>query len=217
MLPAINDTVFFHIESFDEYEAKSQYKSRISDMDEEMLYIEIPLNIETGRFKKLHLGDLLSMSFVTEGGVKYYFQSEVLGYKEEGIRMIGIRKPKEDHITRKQRRNYLRIPANLEIAVNYNGMFRFVSETINVSGGGIAFVYDRNEILDSGKRISCWLLVPYKNGVIEHLPFQGEIIHVGEIEGGKKIVTARFIEITDRDRQKLIQYCFERQLDFRKK
>lgn len=198
-------------------EAKSHYKSRISDIDEEMLYIEIPMNMETGCYKKLHFGDLLSMSFVTEGGLKHYFQSEVLGYKEEGIRMIGISKPEEGQITSKQRRNYLRIPAKLEVAVDYNGVFRFVTETINVSGGGIAFVYDRNETLDKGKRISCWLLVHYKNGIIEHLPFQGEIVRIGEAESGKKVVMVRFIDITDRDRQKLIQYCFERQLDFRKK
>ncbi|MDT2264953.1 flagellar brake domain-containing protein [Paenibacillus larvae] len=125
-----------------------------------MLYIEIPMNMETGCYKKLHFGDLLSMSFVTEGGLKHYFQSEVLGYKEEGIRMIGISKPEEGQITSKQRRNYLRIPAKLEVAVDYNGVFRFVTETINVSGGELPLFMIGTRLWIKGREylVGCWFI-----------------------------------------------------------
>ena len=47
----------------DEKEANIVYKSRISDMDDESMYMEVPLQEGTGRLKKLYIGDELSAYF----------------------------------------------------------------------------------------------------------------------------------------------------------
>ncbi|KEQ26119.1 flagellar brake protein [Paenibacillus tyrfis] len=217
MLPKVNQTLFIQINSIDEEEAKQEYKSRIADVSDTYISMEVPMNDKSGKLKRLYPGDELSVYFITEGGVKNYFFSSVLGFSDDVIRLVLIKKPDPESITKVQRRNFLRVPAILEIAVKFSEQLQFVSLTDDVGGGGISFLCEGYVPVESGHTVECWLLVPFKNGQIEHVPFKGEIVRVKELETGKKQVMMRFSEITDRDRQKIIRYCFERQLDFRKR
>ncbi|MCM3269248.1 flagellar brake protein [Paenibacillus elgii] len=217
MLPKVNQTLFIQINSIDEEEAKQEYKSRIADVSDAYISMEVPMNDKSGKLKRLYPGDELSVYFITEGGVKNYFISSVLGFSDDVIRLVLIKKPDPESITKVQRRNFLRVPAILEIAVKFSEQLQFVSLTDDVGGGGISFLCEGYVPVESGHTVECWLLVPFKNGQIEHVPFKSEIVRVKELETGKKQVMMRFSEITDRDRQKIIRYCFERQLDFRKR
>ncbi|WP_010494949.1 flagellar brake protein [Paenibacillus elgii] len=217
MLPKVNQTLFIQINSIDEEEAKQEYKSRIAGVSDAYISMEVPMNDKSGKLKRLYPGDELSVYFITEGGVKNYFISSVLGFSDDVIRLVLIKKPDPESITKVQRRNFLRVPAILEIAVKFSEQLQFVSLTDDVGGGGISFLCEGYVPVESGHTVECWLLVPFKNGQIEHVPFKSEIVRVKELETGKKQVMMRFSEITDRDRQKIIRYCFERQLDFRKR
>lgn len=186
-------------------------------MDDTTIIMEVPLHEKSGRLKRLYQGDELNAYYLTDGGVKNYFNTSVVGFTEDTIRLVIIKKPDPKTITRVQRRSFLRVPAELEIAVKYTEQLQFVAMTEDVGGGGISFMCEGYIPLSSAAVIGCWLLVPYKNGSIEHVPFKGEIVRVKMLETGKQLAMTRFLEITDRDRQKLIRYCFERQMDFRKR
>ncbi|MDQ0058217.1 flagellar brake protein [Paenibacillus harenae] len=215
MLPKVNQMLFYHIASADEEEAAIEYKSRIADEQEDFLLIENPLSEKTGRFKRLFLGDELSVYFTTESGIKNYFDSHVVGFAEDVIRLIKIRKPDPDRITKVQRRNFLRVPAELEIAVRLSDHVRFVCKTDDVGGGGISFLYDGKWSLQSEQMLDCWLLVPFKNGTIEHASFKAEIVRVVQMESGRHQAMIKFASISDSERQKIIRYCFEKQLEYR--
>jgi c-di-GMP-binding flagellar brake protein YcgR len=186
-------------------------------MTDATITMEVPLHEKSGRLKRLYQGDEINAYYITDGGVKNYFDTSVVGFTEDTIRLILIKKPEPESITRVQRRSFLRVPAELEIAVKYSEQLQFVALTDDVGGGGISFLCDGYIPLSNSAPISCWLLVPYKNGTLEHVPFKGEIVRVKSLETGKQLAMTRFIEITDRDRQKLIRFCFERQMDFRKR
>jgi len=215
LLPKVNQMLFYQIASSDAEEAKIEYKSRIADIQNDCYHIEYPLNENTGRLKRLFLGDELSAFFLTEDGVKHYFDSHVLGFVEDAVRLVKIRIPEPDQITKVQRRNFLRVPAELEIAVKLEKHIRFVCRTDDVGGGGISFICDGKIGAKPGQELDCWLLVPYKNGTNEHVSFTGEIVRIVEMETGRKQLMVKFTSITDYERQKIIRYCFERQLDFR--
>lgn len=216
MLPKINQILHIQINSIDEEEAKLEYKSRIADITESYISMEIPMANQTGRFKRLYQGDELSVYFITEDGVKNYFNTTVLGFSDDVIKMIRIKKPEPESITKAQRRTFLRVPAELEIAVKISEQLQFVTLTDDVSGGGISFLCDGYIPASAGQTVSCWLLIHYKNGQIEHVPFKSEIVRVKPLETGKQQVMLRYSEINDRDRQKIIRFCFERQLEIRK-
>jgi c-di-GMP-binding flagellar brake protein YcgR len=217
LLPKVNQILHIQINSIDEEEARQEYKSRIADMNDQTIFMEIPINEKSGRLKKLYIGDEMSAFFITDGGVKNYFNTSVLGFTDDVIRLVLIRKPALESITKVQRRNFLRVPAELEMAVKYSEQLQFVAMTDDVGGGGISFLCDGYIPLASRQIVSCWLLANYKNGQIEHIPFKGEMVRIKMLETGRQQVMMRFEEISDKDRQKIIRYCFERQLDFRKK
>jgi len=217
VLPKVNQILYLQVASSDESESRIEYKSRIADISEEHMLIEVPLNESTGRFKKLHLGDELSTFFLVEGGVKHYFNSHVVGFKEDVIRLISIQRPAPEHITKIQRRSFLRVEGELELAVRLTEQIKFVAMTDNVGGGGISFLCDGKWKLKSGDILDCWLLVPYRNGSLDHSNFKSEIIRAKSLESGRIHMMCKFMAISDGERQKIIRYCFERQLDFRKR
>ena len=215
MFPKVNDHLYIQIATSDATEAEIEYKSRIAETEDNTLLIEIPIQEKTGRLKKLFIGDELSVYFVTEGGVKNYFYTHVLGHKEDVIRMIRINKPELDSIFKVQRRSFLRVNAELELAAKLENGTRFLVRTDDIGGGGTSFLSDANVKLEVGNKLSCWLLVPYRNGMAEHVNFIGEVVRIKLLENGKSLAMLQFASITDGERQKIIRYCFERQFDFR--
>ncbi|WP_028610506.1 flagellar brake protein [Paenibacillus harenae] len=215
MLPKLNQMLHYQIASSDEEEAAVVYKSRIADETDDGFLIEIPISERTGRYKRLFLGDELSMFFVTEDGIKNYFDSHVTGFKEDGIRLVKIRKPEPDRITKVQRRSFLRVAAELELAVKMSGNIRFVCKTDDVGGGGISFICDSKWPIAAGQTLECWILLPFRNGTLDHAAFKAEIVRVVELETGRKHAMIKYIIINDSERQKIIRYCFEKQLEFR--
>lgn len=216
MLPKINQVLHMQINSIDEEEAKQEYKSRISDIAADYITIEVPLNEKSGRLKRLFVGDEMSVYFLTDGGVKNYFTTTVLGFKEDIVRMVLIKKPEPEAITKVQRRSFLRVPAELEIAVKLTEQIQFLAMTDDVGGGGISLLCDGSIPLKTQDTLSCWLLLPFKNGKVDHVPFKGEVVRVKPLESGRQQIMMRFSDISDKDRQKVIRFCFERQLEFRK-
>jgi len=215
LYPKINDYLYIQIASSDTEEAEIEYKSRIAETEDQSFLIEIPIQEKTGRLKKLLIGDELSVYFVSEGGIKNYFYTHVTGHKEDVIRMVRINKPALESIFKVQRRSFLRVNAELELAAKLANGTRFLVRTDDVGGGGVSFLTDTSVKLEMGNKLSCWLLVPYRNGITEHVYFEGEVVRVKVLESGKNLAMLKFDAITDGERQKIIRYCFERQFDFR--
>ncbi|SDM22389.1 flagellar brake protein [Paenibacillus jilunlii] len=215
MYPKINEYLYIQVASSDAAEAEVEYRSRIAEMEEEAFLIEIPMQEKNGKLKKLFIGDELSVYFLTEGGIKNYFNTHVVGFKEDVIRMVKIRKPAPDSIFKIQRRSFFRVNAELELAVKDALGSRFLVRTEDIGGGGTSFLSDAKVQLEVGGKLFCWLMIPYRNGITEHVNFEGEIVRIKTLETGRNLVMLKFAAITDSERQKIIRFCFERQFDFR--
>lgn len=217
MLPKVNQTMFIQAAGETGEDQAPLLRSRLADMDEASLYIEIPLEEKTGRYHRARPGEEFRVTYYTAEGVKHQFATTVQGQrKEEPVPLIELRMPKPEEITREQRRNFLRVEAQLEIAVRIGDKMRFVALTEDVGGGGISFRCERKWPIRPNVRLHCWLLIPFRSGSAEHAQFEGEVIRVMEAEPNHFVVMIRFVDIAESDQQKIIRYCFERQLDFRK-
>ncbi|MFB9325255.1 flagellar brake protein [Paenibacillus aurantiacus] len=215
MLPKINQLIYLQVASSDEEEASIEYKTRIADETENELLIELPVREGTSQYKRLFLGDELSAYYVSSEGVKHYFNSHVMGYKEDVIRLVRIRKPEPESVTKVQRRNFLRVGAELEMAVHFSGL-RFLVVTDDLGGGGVSFLSDGKRPLKEGLEMECWLLLPYRNGGIDHAFFKAEVVRLKKLESGRLQIMSKFTRISENERQKIIRYCFERQFELRK-
>jgi len=212
----INQTLFLQVASLSEEDSKTQYKTRIADIGSDNIAVEVPLDEKTGRMKRLEVGDQLSAHFVTSDGVKNFFETEVLGYQMDVVRLVLLRKPEPESISRVQRRTFLRVPATLEVACKLGDHLQFLAMTEDVSGGGISIICDGHIPVKANDTLSCWLLVTYRSGAIEHVPFKAEIIRTKPLETGRQLVMMRFSDIAGVEQQKVIRYCFERQFEIRK-
>lgn len=214
MLPKINQTMYIQTETEAE---PTTLRSRVADMDNQNIYIEVPLDEKTRRLYRAQQGEQFQVYFFTQDGVKHLFVSVVTGFrKEAAINLVAIKKPELEEITKDQRRSYLRVEANLELAVKFGEKLRFVAITEDVGGGGVSFKCERKWPIEQNAVLSCWLLLSYKDGAIAHSRFEGEVVRVLPVEPEKHLVMMRFKEIGDNDQQKIIRYCFERQLEMRK-
>lgn len=212
----IGQMIYLQVASIDPEEEKRELKSRVSDIAKDYIGLEIPLDPSTGKYKRLYPGDNLSLTFISEGGVKNYFQTTVVGYLEEQVKQILINKPDPDEITQIQRRNFLRMNARLETAVKIDENIRFIGITEDISGGGISFSCSKQLALQEHQSLSGWILIHYRNGDIEHAAYKGEIVRKKALENGEQLIMVQFTDISDRERQKIIRYCFEKQLNNRK-
>ncbi|WP_019638961.1 flagellar brake protein [Paenibacillus fonticola] len=215
MFPNVNDLLYIQVASADGKDMDKECKSRIADMEEDTLLIEVPIESGSGRIKRLYMGDELSVYFLTEQGVKNYFNTYVLGFADDVVQLVRIRKPEPETITKIQRRHFLRVIAKLDLAVRLKDNTRFVAFTEDVGGGGVSFLADSKYKLAEGEPLFCWLLLSFKNGSIDHVPFEAQIVRTKKLETGRTMTMVKFVSISDMERQKLIRYCFERQFDFK--
>lgn len=217
MLPRVNDYLYLQVASLDEAEAQEEHKARIADVQDDYIAIEVPLNVNTGRLKRLVHGDQISAYFLSQGGVKNFFNTEVAGFREEVIRLVLIRTPDQQSITRVQRRSYLRVPAELEVAVTVHDKLQIVAITDDVGGGGLSFICEGHIPVHVEAHVSGWLLLQFRNGTIDHMQFKAQVVRIKPLDNGRQLVMCSFSDVADVERQRVIRYCFERQLDFRKK
>ncbi|MDO3409592.1 PilZ domain-containing protein [Saccharibacillus sp. CPCC 101409] len=211
MYPKTNEMLFMLPVSMEANE-ENEHRSRISEIEENAMLVELP--IRAGRMSRLRLGEELSVYHMTEDGIKYYFTSHVLGYQDDSVPLMRISKPLPEDISKVQRRHYLRVPARVEIALQAPE-FHFTALTSDLSGGGLSFVADAGHPVQVNQEISGWILLAYKSGSVDHVAFAGEVLRIKEPGSGRNTVSIRFTRVADTERQKLIRYCFERQLDFR--
>lgn len=219
MLPKINQTLFLQVFSeFHDPDANppATLRTRVADMDARSLYIEVPLDEKTRRLHRCQVGDPFQVFFFTGDGIKLQFQTSVIGHRKDGIQLVALRKPETDEISSEMRRSYLRVEAHLELAVQTEEKLRFVAVTDDVGGGGLSFTCERKWPIESSKVLTCWLLMNYKSGTIAHSKFEGEVVRVLPVEPDRNLVMMRFQEIAEPDQQKIIRFCFEKQLDKRK-
>lgn len=191
----------------------SNLKSRVADIDNKSIWLEVPLDEKSRRYHRPQVGEQMRMFYFTQDGVKHSFNTDVTGIKKDTVTLFSIRRPQPEEIEREQRRSFLRVEAQLELAVRIGDKVRFTAITDDVGGGGLSFRTDRKWPLVPGGALSCWLLLSYKNGSLGHAKFDGEVVRVMPVEPDKHLVMMRFLDIPDSEQQKIIKYCFERQLD----
>lgn len=214
LLPDINQVISLYILSCGEDGTGQEYKSRIADVSDDALDIQIPIHETTGRLKRLHIGDELEIVFIAEGGMKYYFPSRVLGYRKDNIDLIRLKKPEPGTVSKIQRRSFLRVPAQLELIMEVQGRPAVRAITEDISGGGVSFRCPGELSYSQGGLVEGRLKLPQS---MEEVRFAGHMVRRAESENGKPIIIVQFAEIAERDRQSIIRYCFKKQIDIRKR
>lgn len=217
MLPKIGQMLYIqpHAASSDTG-VSGMLRSRVTDADDQLFFVDIPIDEQTRKLYRAHPGDELKITYFTAEGVRHQFTAKVHSIRKDSISQLAIAKPNPDDISREQRRSFLRVEAQLEIAVRLGEKLRFTALTDDVGGGGVSFRCDSKWPITPNMKAHCWLLLNYKSGAVSHAQFEGEIVRIVPVEPHHHLVMMRFQDIQDAEQQKIIRYCFEKQLERRK-
>lgn len=185
--------------------------SRVEGMDENHLYISVPMY--RGEIIPLRTGQSVKI-YLNEKEMTYAFTTPILGRRWQNIPLLVIQKP--EAFIKIQRRNYMRLPVKLDLYFRITGDesdFK-KGETIDISGGGVLFVTEEN--VEERQILEVELYLPNRK------PFfcRAKVIRLLEKakkKGDKNKVAVEYYEMTEGKRDKIINYIFEKQREWIRK
>lgn len=204
------------LEAYDE-ESNERFKCKVIEQQDNMLYIDYPVSTETHRTAFLIEGTRFRVTFVDELKVGYAFKTRVVGRKKGNIPTIQLVLPKDEEFQKIQRREYVRVETPVDVAVFRNEQFsQYVAE--DISAGGLAIVVSSLTEFQALERVELTIALPFENRAegVRYVETTAEVIRIFERDG-IFIVPMRFTETDEIDKQLIIRFCFERQLQMRKK
>ncbi|MTH52196.1 pilus assembly protein PilZ [Bacillus mangrovi] len=196
-----------------------QYKCRIVSIDDDTFSIDYPLNEKTGKTAFFTDGMLLSCLASGADQNPYRFDTAVMGRKKENIPVILLKKPMERDIVKIQRRQYVRIETDVNVAVHSpGGSFEpFVSVTSDISAGGAGIVLPYGLTIPEGEKLLVWMALPMQDSAIQYVTVESELIRILEDSSGVRKATIKFTDAAETAQQKIVRFCFDQQILNRKK
>ena len=190
---------------------KEAYKSTIQDIKNKEFAISIPTR--DGEYLPLKAGDTVEVLYYLDLNI-FQFDSKVIGRAVEGIPVIFLEVPEKYTVV--QRRQYFRVNKFdfIEIAL-YNKLYNDGDIEINhgekiirkvvlldISGGGMKIKLDEQVSLND--TIHCVLKTPK-----EDIDVYGKVVRIEKDELNSYLCGISFIDLTQKMRDKIIQYTFE--------
>ncbi|MCP3025839.1 flagellar brake protein [Halobacillus sp. A5] len=199
-------------------EEAEKYKSKIVDFSHSHVFIDYPVKMNTQKTAFFFEGTQFQASFLGEDGSVYWFETEVLARKKKNIPVLMVSFPGEEELVRIQRREYVRVDTAVDVAVNTNNnKTKFTTVTRDLSGGGMA-IYEPEKIsLSPDLMLDITVVLPMNDGDYHYMESSGKVVRSSMLKGSnKKSVSIEFINLNEKMRQYVIQYCFEQQMQMRK-
>ncbi len=194
-------------------EDSEKYKSKVVDLGEDFILIDYPTHMETGRTAFFIDGTQLHVTFSDNQKIAHAFRTEVLGRLNKGILMLKLMYPGDDQLIKIQRREFVRVEHAIDVAVNKEGLFRqLIAE--DLSAGGIALRLPDRTFFQSGDVLKLLIVLPFVNHEIKYIHAEANVVRVWE-KNGKTIASMKFEKIGQLERQAIVRFSFERQLQKR--
>jgi c-di-GMP-binding flagellar brake protein YcgR len=213
----IGDTIILEPKSSSEEE---KYRCKLVERKGEHLFIDYPISMKTSKTVFLLDGTQLKGSFLGRDNTVYLFETEVQGRVLQTIPMIKLSYPGKEQLIRVQRRQYVRVDTTVDVAVHpTNAEFSpFVTITSDISAGGAALILPSNTKLNPEIMINCWIVLPMLSGDYHYMTLKARVIRIIPGQNGERDkMPIEFIDITENERQLLIRFSFERQLNLKRK
>lgn len=185
------------------------YRSKVIDRNETELIIDYPVDPEQYVQLPIRKNHTIDIEYVTKGSV-YKFPAKVIRVNNSPIVSFAINIPDQDNITKIQRREYVRINIDVNVAVHSEKKLftPFISVTQDISGGGLAIITPRNVTLTEGEKVNLYLVLKSTYSDYVYLKTKGEVIRT-TVFNEVRSTSLRFLFDDEKDRQKIIKYCFE--------
>jgi c-di-GMP-binding flagellar brake protein YcgR len=228
-------SLYVQDENDKQFDLEKGYSVRLIDIKEDRLLTDIPLD-EKGFPRSLLPGDQVRVGYVVSGSF-YTFDTTVTQIVSDQVPMLELTKPEIDAITKVQRRKYFRVPVMLQSVLHpieptalKRSDKRFTPEEIlascdadtgvevsvvDLSGGGFAF-RSLEKVLSLGQTVVGTLDLPFSKPT--RIVYCAEVRRaVRETESNFYLISLEFTNILEKQRDQILRYCMQRQLEIRKR
>lgn len=195
-------------------EESEKFKSRVVDIeDADHFMMDYPINMATGKTAFFIDGTQLLVTFVDEYKMSYAFRTEVHSRVNRTIPMLKLKYPGDKQLIKIQRREFVRVDTSLDVALQADSAsLQLVS--MDVSAGGLAVNMKDHDYFKQNEEIKLLIVLYFSKTEIKYVSCQARVVRNWEHEK-RRLTSFTFDEIDDKDRQHIIRYCFERQLELR--
>lgn len=185
------------------------YRCKLIDLKDDNWIIDYPLSSNPENVIALYRNTKISVDFIDKGNV-FTFESVVKDIQHKPIHSFVIPAPKEEQLNKIQRREFVRIDTDTDVAVysEDHSFSPFVTVTQDISGGGAAIIVPKNINLDDNSPLKLYLVLRSPYSQYEYIEMPAEVVRT-MTRNEVKTASLRFL-IDDRNKQqKIIKYCFE--------
>jgi c-di-GMP-binding flagellar brake protein YcgR len=198
-----------------------RYQCRVVDGDSTSFYIETPMRLNVSMPVAFNKGDEFEVVYRALDGAECRFPSKVLSRQIRDLPVLEIVKPKTSDITRIQRREYLRVPFSESVELSFIDTITKKTVHANVmtrdiSGGGMALLANPDLPIRAEDVLSFTFRLPNEP---QQVTGNGVVLRVFDLSDNldKKLISIRFTEISEQNRQRIVRFTFARQIEIRKK
>ena len=196
-------------------ERVEKFRCRVVDQGKNVIYIDYPVNVATKKTSFLVDGAQFRVTFMTEEKQSHAFNTEVLGRKGGTVPMIILSCPPSDEFLKIQRREFVRVETKVDVSIEFDGQF-IPLVTEDISAGGLAVLLNRPVNFKEYDEVNLTMVLPYSNGDIKYVQTTAIVVRIFE-KDQIRLASIQFTDTDDLDRQHIVRFCFERQLQLRKK
>ena len=196
-------------------ERLEKFRCKVVEQKDGVIYIDYPINTITKKTAFLIDGAQFRVTFIDDNKQSFAFNTEVLGRKQANIPMIMLSCPTDEEFIKIQRREFVRVETPVDIAVEYDNRFtQLVAE--DISAGGVLLALRGPVNFKDGDTIRLTIVLPYTNNEIRYVQTDALVVNIFERDN-RKFASVQFTDTDDVDKQYIVRFCFERQLQIRKK
>jgi len=209
---------WLNLELTDEDQQLKRYRCKVIEKNNHFLFIDYPVNEETKRTALFPNDTYFTVTYIGKDRVAYQFSSKIVTKVNLQIPALAIELPDQNKIKRIQRRNYVRVKTALDIAIHSvdQSFSPFVTVTDDISGGGVSILLPKKSEVAVGERVDVWLTLPMKSGENKYMNSTADIVYMN-VKNQLHLASLKFISIDKQDQQMIIQYCFGKQRENRRK
>lgn len=202
-----------------ENDEKIIFRSKVLDIKDDTFLIGPPIKEETNRTEPIIPEDTaFEVQFVAKNQKVYKFQTKLIEKKRaDGIAMFVLELPDEKDFIYIQRRSFIRVEALLKVKVisPNNEFSAFDTYSVDISAGGLKLILPKNITLEEEQLVICSFILPISENDV-YMQLKSRVVRITD-RISNRYVSLQFEDITENERQSIVKYCFERQLELRKK
>ncbi|WP_100331434.1 flagellar brake protein [Bacillus xiapuensis] len=220
MLKVGLDLMLEPMEDTDEMNEKETLRCKIADISDGKIYIDYPVNLKTNRTAFLMDDTKLKVEFIDPQAASavYMFSTEVIGRTKKNIQLLILKDPGIKEYKRIQRRRFVRVATAVDVALHFEGRPAFTSATLDISAGGFAIPLPAGQELEAGEEGAIYLSIPMQSGQHYYFKTVGKVVRLHtEEKTNRAIASIQFTEISGKDQQLIMRFCFERQIILKRK